>query len=418
MKRLLNVKYSAVGPMANKCRIFEKNQQRIYNDINKFTLPGGACSFIHDFFREGSFYYVITEKIDAISFDAKAFAKMMTIEDKLFLFRIIAHSFLPLEKAGIIHGDVKPENILLKYTGERIIAKLIDFESAFHTDTPPKNGYIVGTEPYYSPELAEYNNEDSTSDKSILSTKSDIFALGVIFYEFLSGEHPVTDKGKYTFEVIRDGGEIKMHEEWSDELRRLIKRMLNLNPALRPNITELLLSLKELPDVSVPPEHIEQPNILIQRVNDRLAYIIFLSLNKNLEIQYNLEQNGWTEYSKPILLDDDDVKLEVRATLKLLDGKTETQYFTKDLSVSTSPKGKLPRPKIIVEDNIVFMECDNPDVKIHYTLDGSIPTKKSPVYEVPFYVEDSVRIKAISRCVGYQPSDVMSIHSSSKIRIS
>lgn len=419
IKRLLNIRYSEVGALAEKCKNFEYNRRRVYQDINKGTLPGGACSYIYDFFRENTFYYVVTEKIDAVKFDIKQLFNVLPIEDKLFLFRIIAYSFLPLEKAGIIHADVKPENILLKNTGEQYVAKLIDFESAFHLDTPPEKGCIVGTEPYYSPELAEYNAENNAVGASVLTTKSDIFSLGIILYEFLTGEYPVPQGcGKYVFEFIKSGGCVKMHLDWSPPLCSLIKSMLNLNPKYRPNVIELLEELKKITDISTPPDSITNPLITIRRETDKVAYVSILSLNKNVDILYNADNTGWIEYETPFILKDDDVQLDIQVVLHKSDEKIEKKKFRYDISVSVNRKTKVSRPIIKIIDSQVTIECGNSDATIHYTLDGSSPTKKSPIYNGRFCVEENVMIKAFVRCVGFLPSDVVSINSSSKVRFS
>lgn len=419
IKRLLNIRYSEVGSLAEKCKNFEYNRRRVYQDINKGTLPGGACSYVYDFFRENTFYYVVTEKIDAIEFDIKQLSNVMPIEDKLFLFRIIVYSFLPLEKADIIHADVKPENILLKNTGKQYVAKLIDFESAFHIDTPPEKGCIVGTEPYYSPELAEYNAENNAVGASVLTTKSDIFSLGIILYEFLTGEYPVSKEyGKYAFELIKDGGCVKMHAEWSLPLCSLIKSMLSLNPEYRPNVMDLLEGLKEITDMSTPPDYITTPSIIMRRETSKVAYVDFLSLNKNVDVLYNIDNMGWVEYETPFTLKDDDVQLDIQIVLYKSDGTIEQKIFRYNISVSASRKIKVSRPIIKIVDSQVTIECGNSDATIHYTLDGTSPTKKSPIYNGRFCVEENVMIKAFVRCVGFLPSDVVSVNSSSKVRFS
>ncbi len=419
IKRLLNVRYSEVGISAEKCKHFEYNQQRVYQEINKRTLPCGACTYIHDFFREKTFYYVVTGKIGAIEFDVKQLSVAMPIEDKLFLFRIIVYSFLPLEKANIIHADVKPENILLKQVGKQYVAKLIDFESAFHIDSPPEKGYVVGTEPYYSPELAAYNIENNVVDASVLSTKSDIFSLGIILYELLTGKYPIPkETGKYVWEVIKEGGSVRLLNTWSPNLCSLIESMLNLNPRKRPGVLEILKMLKNITDSTTPPTHITRPAVIIRHENKRMAYVSFLTLNKNALISYNVDNMGWKEYKTPFILADDDVQLDVQISLNKSDGKAEKRRFVYNICVSANRQKKVVRPVIKIVDREVTITCKNPDAIIYYTLNGTSPNKRSFIYGGTFNVGRNVTIKAFARCIVFLPSDVVSQNSSSNVLFS
>ena len=127
IKRFLSVKYSENPKFKLKWQKFEEERHNIYNLINSNTLPGSSCSYIYDFFRENTFYYVVTEKIEGFELCPLQLAECMPIEDRLFLFRIIVYSFLPFESNKIVHGDIKPENIFIEYVDNYPIARIIDF---------------------------------------------------------------------------------------------------------------------------------------------------------------------------------------------------------------------------------------------------------------------------------------------------
>ena len=107
----------------------------------------------------------------------------------LRLFTQICHAIQHAHQRGIIHRDLKPDNILVDQTGQ---PKLIDFgvarlaEPAIKQDT--QVGQLVGTFRYMSPEQIQADPEE-------MDTRSDVYSLGVICYELLSGKAPYKLKG-------------------------------------------------------------------------------------------------------------------------------------------------------------------------------------------------------------------------------
>ena len=92
---------------------------------------------------------------------------------------------------GIIHRDLKPSNILVCLYDGRPVPKVIDFGLAKAMNQPltehtlyTAHGVMVGTPLYMSPEQAEFNNLD-------IDTRTDIYSLGVILYELLTGTTPL-----------------------------------------------------------------------------------------------------------------------------------------------------------------------------------------------------------------------------------
>ena len=75
-----------------RCKKFEEERTKIYKLINQNTVPGASCSYIYDFFREHSFYYVVTEKIEGFELCPKKLSECLPIEERIILFRIILYS--------------------------------------------------------------------------------------------------------------------------------------------------------------------------------------------------------------------------------------------------------------------------------------------------------------------------------------
>ena len=118
----------------------------------------------------------------------------LTPRQRLELFIPICQAVQHAHQKGIIHRDLKPSNVLVAPYDGRPVPKVIDFGVAKAagpqlTDHTLVTGFgaVVGTPEYMSPEQAEFNNQD-------IDTRSDIYALGVLLYELLTGTPPFTSK--------------------------------------------------------------------------------------------------------------------------------------------------------------------------------------------------------------------------------
>lgn len=414
IKRLLNIKYSSNKKVQKECLEFEKNRRNIYEKINVLTIEGASCTYVNDFFREGPFYYVVTVKIDGFNLQLDDISKYLTLGEKLFLLKTMVYSFYPLEQQKIIHGDIKPENFIIKRVNNHFVAKMVDLESSFMIDFPPEKGYVVGTEPYYSPELVNYNNENNTIGAEVLTTKSDIFSLGIIFYEVLAGKYP--GKGKYVFEQIKDNECITYPTNWPKELSKLIKAMLHIDPQKRPNIETILNVLKGISNETLATNEIHPPYVKVEPTADHNAKVHIYSLQKDSKILYSLDGAKYIEYSEPIWITDDDIHLKLKVTKG--NETSSVKYFRHIISASINRAEKVCRPTISIDNKIVTITCKTPSANIHYSIDGSLPTKSSPQYSSAFNIADNTTIKVIAYRKGMYCSDIVSLNSSSKIKIS
>ncbi|MFC1633344.1 protein kinase [Planctomycetota bacterium] len=163
--------------------------------------------------------YFVMEYVKGLPITESCDRQKLTIEDRLGLFLQVCQAVQHAHQKGIIHRDIKPSNILVSEEQDTAIPKIIDFGVAKAVNQPltertfyTEQGQLMGTPEYMSPEQANMATED-------VDTRSDIYSLGVLLYELLTGVLP------FDHRMIRKGG--------IDHIREVICKQDPATPSTR-----------------------------------------------------------------------------------------------------------------------------------------------------------------------------------------
>jgi tetratricopeptide (TPR) repeat protein len=161
--------------------------------------------------------YFVMELVRGIPITDYADENRLSIPARLQLFVHVCHAVQHAHQNGIIHRDIKPSNVLVTMHDGRGVPKVIDFGVAKATNGQLTDktlftnfSQMIGTPSYMSPEQAEMSGLD-------VDTRSDIYSLGVLLYELLTGATP--------FDKTR------LREASYDEMRRIIREEEPLVPS-------------------------------------------------------------------------------------------------------------------------------------------------------------------------------------------
>lgn len=141
----------------------------------------------------------------------------------------MSHAVGYLHSLSIIHRDIKPENVVFD---KDFNAKLLDFGCSRRLGPRETRRSVCGTYEYMSPEIVREQGHDY---------KTDIWCLGVLFYEMLHGHPPFADVVSLSdLEASFKGSKIKLKPDLHPDIADLLLKMLELNQFNRPNIDQVL----------------------------------------------------------------------------------------------------------------------------------------------------------------------------------
>ena len=184
---------------------------------------------VHDFGQSGELFYFVMEYVEGVNLRQLLNAGRIAPREALAIVPQICEALQFAHDSGVVHRDIKPENILLDKKGT---VKIADFGLAklmgaaepasrsFHTPvsslehTLTQPGAVMGTPQYMAPEQTEHPDA--------VDHRADIYSLGVVFYQMLTGELPIGRFAVPSKKVVID---VRLDE--------VVLRALEKEPALR-----------------------------------------------------------------------------------------------------------------------------------------------------------------------------------------
>ena len=190
---------------------------------------------IYDVENEGEFYYLILEYVEGMTLkDYMIKNPRISIETIVHIAKQIAAGLSHAHQNGIIHRDIKPQNILMN---ENLTCKITDFgiARAYGDTTLTQTNQMLGTVYYLSPEQARGN---------VATAQSDIYSLGILIFEMITGQIPFKGESAVAIALKHLQEELPDIDKYRDNVPQSVKNIVLQATMKNPN--ERYVSSKEL----------------------------------------------------------------------------------------------------------------------------------------------------------------------------
>jgi eukaryotic-like serine/threonine-protein kinase len=190
----------------------------------------------------------------------------LTARERLELFLSVCRAIQHAHQKGVIHRDLKPSNVMVTMHDDKPVSKVIDFgvSKALSHQLTEKTlftayGQMIGTPMYMSPEQAQMSGLD-------VDTRSDIYSLGVLLYELVTGATPFD--------------EVRFKRADFDEMRRLIREEEPLRPSVRVCTLrgDLLTTIADQRKI--------EPRMLSESLRGEVDWIVMKAMEKDRNRRY------------------------------------------------------------------------------------------------------------------------------------
>jgi serine/threonine protein kinase/tetratricopeptide (TPR) repeat protein len=209
--------------------------------------------------------YFVMELVHGVPITKYCDENRLSLRERVELFLPVCQAIQHAHQKGIIHRDVKPSNVMITLYDGRPVPKVIDFGVAKATEQRltertvfTQYGTTVGTLEYMSPEQAEMSAQG-------VDTRSDIYSLGVLLYELLTGSTPLTRR--------------RVRESAYPDILRLIKEEEPPKPSTRLSDSGEALA-------SISAQRQMEPAKLARVVRGELDWIVMKTLEKDRNRRY------------------------------------------------------------------------------------------------------------------------------------
>ncbi|PYK62562.1 MAG: hypothetical protein DME21_05905 [Verrucomicrobia bacterium] len=194
---------------------------------------------VYDFGQAREFYYFIMEFVDGVNLRQLEQSRRIAPAEALGIVPKICEALQYAHEEGIVHRDIKPGNILLDKKGRVKIAdfglaKLLDKEANDFTLT--RSQQVMGTPHYMAPEQIEKPQE--------VDHRADIYSLGVVFYEMLTGELPM---GRFAPPSQKVQVDVRVDEVVLHSLERDVERRYQHVSEVRTDVESITGIMEKLP---------------------------------------------------------------------------------------------------------------------------------------------------------------------------